>query len=116
MAGGYPCSAADCDWVTRLQVPDDVDNADMYQLLQLQLQELQIHTQAAHGTGTLSANTDDAVELTNVENAEQGDSATTADHIEPCNSSTSRSKKSKKRTKSRRTDVHSSGELAIMIS
>merc|ERR1711895_328282 len=48
MAGGYPCSAADCDWVTRLQMPDDVDNANMYQLLQLQLQELQIHTQAAH--------------------------------------------------------------------
>ena len=115
MAGGYPCSAADCDWVTRVQMPDDVDNANMYQLLQLQLQELQIHTQAAHGTGTLSTNTD-AVEVTNVENAEQGDSATTAARIDPCNSSTSRSKKSKKRTKSRRTDVHSSGELATMIS
>ena len=74
------------------------------------------HNGGGGDTGSFSTSTDDAVELTNVERTEQGDSTTTADHIEPCNSSTSRSKKSKKRTKSRRTDVHSSGELATMIS
>ena len=54
-----------------------------------------IHMVAAHGTG---------------------DGTTTTAQKAPCNSSTSRSKKSKKRTKSRRSDVHSSGEIAVMIS
>ena len=48
MAEGFPCSAADCDFVTRLRVPDDAEHADKVQLLQLQMQELQIHRQAAH--------------------------------------------------------------------
>ena len=48
MAEGFPCSAADCDYVTRLRVPDDAEHADKVQLLQLQMQELQIHRQAAH--------------------------------------------------------------------
>ena len=48
MAEGYPCPAADCDWVTRLCVPDDAEHADMVQLLQLQMQELQLHAQIVH--------------------------------------------------------------------
>ena len=67
-------------------------------------------------TGSFSTSTDDAVERTNVVRNERGDGTTTAAYKAPCNSSTSRSKKSKKRTKSRRSDVHSSGEIAVMIS
>ena len=82
---------------------------------------LQIHLESAHhggggDTGSFSTSTDDAVELTNVERNEPGDGTTTTAQKAPCNSSTSRSKKSKKRTKSRRSDVHSSGEIAVMIS
>ena len=111
---GLPCPTTGCGYTTTTQVPDDT-------ALGMKVWLLQDHIDAVHSggdgdTGSFSTSTVDAVGLTNVERTEHGDSTTTADHIELCNSSTSRSKKSQKRTKSRRTDVHSSGELATMIS
>ena len=48
MAGGRACTSPGCDYVTPTQIPDDVDNATMLQWLPLLLQELHIHTTAAH--------------------------------------------------------------------
>ena len=114
MAGGLPCSTTGCGYTTTTQVPDDTDLAAKIQLLQ-------IHTAAVHNggggdTGNFSTTKDDAVEQAKVERNEHGDGTITAAYKAPCNSSTSRSKNSKKRTKSRRSDVHSSGEIATMIS
>ena len=97
MAEGLPCSTTGCGYTTTTQVPDDTD-------LALKIQLLQIHTAAVHNggggdTGNFSTTKDDAIEQTKVDR----------------NSSTSLSKKSKKRTKSRKSDVYSSGELATML-
>ena len=59
--------------------------------------------------------TDDAVERTEVGRQEHGDGAIAAGYKAPRNSSTSRSKKSRKRTKSRKSDVPYSGEMATML-
>ena len=48
MAGGAACSSPGCEYVTPLEIPDDVNGAAMLQYLQLQLQQLQLHMQGAH--------------------------------------------------------------------
>ena len=114
MAEGLLCSDTGCGYTTTTQVPDDTDLALKIKLLQIH--QAVVHNGGGGDTGNFSTTTDDAVEQTKVERNVHGDGTITAAYKAPCNSSTSRSKKSKKRTKSRRTDVHSSGELATMIS
>ena len=104
MAEGLPCSTTGCGYTTTTQVPDDTDPALKFRLLQ-------IHMLAAHNTGTLSITTDDAVEQVEVERHEHGDGTVTA----PRDSCSSRSKKSRKRTKSQKPAVSSTGEIATML-
>ena len=108
MAEGLPCSIAGCEYTTTTQVPDDTD-------LALKIKLLQIHMAAVHDTGTLSNTTDDAVEQIEVERHEHGDGTVTAAYKAPRGSCTSRSKKSRKRTKSKKPAVSSSGEIATML-
>ena len=51
MATGLACSVTDCGYTTTTQVPDDTDPATRVQFLQLQMQELQMHTDAVHKEG-----------------------------------------------------------------
>ena len=48
MADGKACSIPGCGFVTTIQVPDDAERQEKLQWLQLQMQELQIHTTGAH--------------------------------------------------------------------
>ena len=95
-------------------MPDDTD-------LALKVQLLQIHIAAVHNSegGQVctpgSTTTDDAIEQTKVERQEHGDGTIAAAYKAPRNSSPSRSKKSRKRTKSRKPAVSSSGEMATML-
>ena len=107
------CPTAGCGFTTTFQVPDDT-------ALAMKIKLLQIHTAAVHNggggdTGNFSTTKDDAIEQTKVDRNVHGDSTITATYKAPRNSSTSRSKKSKKRTKFRKSDVYSSGEMATML-
>ena len=84
------------------------------QWVQLQQQELAEHYPRVHDTGNFSTTTDDAVEQTKVERHEHGDGTIAAAYKAPRNSCTSRSKNSRKRTKSRKSDVHYSGTVTML--
>ena len=99
---GLLCPATGCGYTTTTQVPDDTE-------LAMKVWLLQIHSDSAHNggggqaheTGNFSTTSDDAVEQIEIEHHEHGDGAIAATYKAKRNSSTSRSKKSKKRTKSR---------------
>ena len=55
MAGGFPCSVADCEYVTRTEVPDDMDPTLKVRMLELQMMELQVHTSGVHHEGRVAA-------------------------------------------------------------
>ena len=51
MAEGLACSMANCGFVTTTKVPDDEEREYKMQLMQLQMQELQIHGTTVHSSG-----------------------------------------------------------------
>ena len=51
MAEGLACSAANCGFVTTFKVTADEEREYKMQLMQLQMQELQLHHSNAHGDG-----------------------------------------------------------------
>ena len=55
MAGGFPCSVADCEYVTRTEVPDDMDPTLKVRMLELQMMELQVHASSVHHEGRVAA-------------------------------------------------------------
>ena len=51
MAEGRTCSVADCGFVTETKVPDETEIQYKLPMLQLQMQELEIHVNGVHNSG-----------------------------------------------------------------
>ena len=51
MAEGKACTIADCEYVTPTKVPDETEIQYKVPLLQLQMEELKLHTTVAHNIG-----------------------------------------------------------------
>ena len=55
MAGGYPCSVAGCEYVTKTEMPGDMDPTLKIRMLELQMMELQVHASSVHHEGRVAA-------------------------------------------------------------
>ena len=91
------CFTSGCGYTTTTQVPDDTEIA-------IKLQLLQIHIAAVHNGGGGQVRTPGS-----------SDGTIAAAYKDPRNSCTSRSKNSRKRNKSRKSDVHCSGTVTMLF-
>ena len=55
MANSFPCSVADCEYVARTEVPEDMDPTLKVRMLELQMMELQVHASSVHHEGRAAA-------------------------------------------------------------
>ena len=57
MANGFLCPVADCEYVTRTEVPADMDPTLKVRMFQLQMLELQVHASSVHHEGRAAVQT-----------------------------------------------------------